>query len=64
MFRRERTWRQFHNPIDLAISINLEAVELLEPFQWSGGGVELTDKLPAVDQELVVISVYCICFAD
>ena len=33
-FRDERDWRQFHNPKDLAISISLEAAELLESFQW------------------------------
>ena len=33
-FRDERDWRQFHNPKDLAISITLEAAELLEQFQW------------------------------
>jgi dCTP diphosphatase len=33
-FRDERDWRQFHNPKDLAISITLEAAELLEHFQW------------------------------
>ena len=29
-FRDERNWKQFHNPKDLAISISLEAAELLE----------------------------------
>ena len=33
-FRDERDWRQLHNPKDLAISISLEAAELLERFQW------------------------------
>ena len=33
-FRDERDWRQFHSPKDLAISISLEAAELLERFQW------------------------------
>ena len=33
-FRDERDWRQFSNPKDLAISICLEAAELLETFQW------------------------------
>ncbi len=33
-FRDVRDWRQFHNPKDLAISISLEAAELLEHFQW------------------------------
>lgn len=33
-FRSERDWEQFHKPKDLAISIVLEAAELLEEFQW------------------------------
>jgi NTP pyrophosphatase (non-canonical NTP hydrolase) len=33
-FRDEREWKPFHNPKDLAISITLEAAELLEHFQW------------------------------
>jgi len=33
-FRNEREWKQFHKPKDLAISLSLEAAELLELFQW------------------------------
>lgn len=33
-FRDARDWRQFHNPKDLAISLSLEASEVLEHFQW------------------------------
>ncbi len=33
-FRNARDWKQFHNPKDLAISLNLEAAEVLEHFQW------------------------------
>lgn len=33
-FRDERDWAQYHNPKDLAISLALEAAELLEIFQW------------------------------
>ena len=33
-FRDARDWRQFHNPKDLAISLSLEAGEVLEHFQW------------------------------
>ena len=33
-FRDARDWKQFHNPKDLAISLLLEAGELLEHFQW------------------------------
>lgn len=33
-FRDARNWKQFHNPKDLAISLSLEASEVLEHFQW------------------------------
>ena len=33
-FRDARDWAQFHNPKDVAISLSLEAAELLEHFQW------------------------------
>ena len=33
-FRDERDWKQFHNPKDLAISLSLEAGEVMEHFQW------------------------------
>ncbi|MEK7635359.1 MAG: nucleotide pyrophosphohydrolase [Patescibacteria group bacterium] len=33
-FRNARDWKQFHNPKDLALSLTLEAAEVLEHFQW------------------------------
>jgi dCTP diphosphatase len=33
-FREARNWSQFHNAKDVAISLSLEASELLELFQW------------------------------
>lgn len=33
-FRDERDWMQFHDPKNMAVSITLEASELLEHFQW------------------------------
>ncbi len=33
-FRKDRDWKQFHNPKNLAISISIEANEILEHFQW------------------------------
>ncbi len=33
-FRDKRDWKQFHNPKDCAISLNLETAEFLEHFQW------------------------------
>ncbi len=36
-FREARDWRQFHNPKDIALSLVLEATEVLEHFQWKNG---------------------------
>lgn len=36
-FRNERDWKQFHNPKDIALSLTLEAAEVLEHFQWKNG---------------------------
>ena len=33
-FVNERDWEQFHNHKDLALSLVLEATEVLEHFQW------------------------------
>lgn len=63
-FRDDRNWRQFHNPKDLAISINLEASELLEIFQWSADDLECSEKLEMVKEELADVLSYCILLAD
>ena len=63
-FRDERNWAQFHNPKDLAISINLEAAELLELFQWSGADLQAADKTQQMKDELADIAIYCIQMAD
>lgn len=36
-FRDERDWRQFHNPKDLALTLVLEASEVIEHMQWRSG---------------------------
>ena len=33
-FRNARKWKQFHNPKDSALSLVLEAAEVMEHFQW------------------------------
>jgi len=37
-FRNARDWKQFHNPKDVALSLVLEAGEVLEHFQWKNKG--------------------------
>ena len=63
-FRDERNWKQYHNSKDLAISISLEAAELLEIFQWSGNDLECEDKLGKFREELADILIYTILLAD
>ena len=63
-FRDERNWDQFHNPKDLAISISLEAAELLEIFQWSGADLEKINKLENMKEELADVMIYSILLAE
>lgn len=63
-FRDDRNWKQFHNPKDLAISINLEAAELLEIFQWSGSDISADDKMDKIKEELADVLNYCVLMAD
>ena len=61
-FRDARDWKQFHNPKDMAISIALEAAELLEVFQWSGTDTEAdTDKkMEKIREELADVLIYAL----
>ena len=63
-FRDARNWKQFHNPKDLAISICLEASELLETFQWSGSDLNPENKQEKMKEELADVIIYCGLMAD
>lgn len=43
-FRDARDWSRFHSPKNLALSVSIEAAELLEQFQWKS---ELESLSPA-----------------
>jgi NTP pyrophosphatase (non-canonical NTP hydrolase) len=62
LFRRERDWEQFHNPKDLAISLSIEASELLEWFQWKTNdeiNIQLkSEKRQALEDELADVTAY------
>ncbi len=62
-FRDERDWRKFHNEKDLALSIVLEASELLEIYQWKSAE-EGNQNLEAIKEELADILIYSFMFAD
>jgi NTP pyrophosphatase (non-canonical NTP hydrolase) len=63
-FRDDRNWSQFHNPKDLAISISLEAAELLELFQWSNNDEAVDNNFQELQDELADILIYCTLMAD
>ena len=64
MFRDDRDWLKYHNGKDLAISISLEANELLENYQWSAGDVDRVNKIDGIKEELADVMIYSIMLAD
>lgn len=63
-FRDDRDWRQFHNPKDLALSVSVEAAELLECFQWSGADTEVPKKREAIKEELADVVIYAVLLSE
>ena len=64
-FRDERDWAQFQTPKNLAISISLEAAELLEHFQWTTEDQDIPpDKRQALSEEVADILIYLLLFAN
>ena len=66
-FRDDRDWKQFHDPKNLAVSISIEAAELLELFQWMSGA-EATryaaENRERVSEEIADVAIYLIELAD
>lgn len=50
-FRDERDWKQFHTLKDMALSLTLEASEVLEIFQWKTNE-QVKEELPRTREEL------------
>ena len=63
-FRDDRDWRQFHNEKELAISISLEASELLELFQWKTAKEVNESNLERIKEELADVLIYSYMLAD
>jgi len=62
-FTKDRDWGQFHDPKNLAISLQLESAEVLELFQWTkdnqaqkGKEDDMADELADVFYWLVMLS--------
>lgn len=67
-FRDDRDWNQFHKPKDLAVSLTIEAAELLECFQWkSDEDIEKKIKdgdLENIRHEIADVAVYLLHLCD
>ncbi|WP_445506497.1 nucleotide pyrophosphohydrolase [Niallia sp. 03190] len=57
-FRDKRNWRKYHNPKDLAISISIEASELLEDFQWISSEEALKANKENIREEIADVLIY------
>lgn len=68
-FKRERDWEQFHQPKNIAMSISIEASELMELFQWKDNiSIEKIKKdkdlMDGIREELADVILYSISLAQ
>lgn len=65
-FRDERDWNRFHNHKDMAISIVIEAAELLEHFQWHRRNTPeyLQEHREEIGEEIADVAIYLIELTD
>jgi NTP pyrophosphatase (non-canonical NTP hydrolase) len=59
-----REWSQFHDPKNLAISLQLEASEVLELFQWTKDNQLKAGKEAAINDELADVFYWVIMLAN
>ena len=63
-FSNQRDWSQFHSPKNLAVSISIEANELLECFQWDNPSVKAvnddTELRQKIQHELADVLIYAL----
>ena len=68
-FVNDREWQPFHTPKNLAMSIAIEAAELMEHFQWLTGSeaqdaMEDAAERAAVADELADVLIYCLSLSN
>lgn len=66
-FRERRNWKQFHNPKNLAMSIAIEASELMELYQWLNLDESIKyseENKKDIEDEVADIFNYLILFAN
>lgn len=63
-FCAEREWSQFHDPKNLAISLQLEASEVLELFQWTKDNQAREGKEEDIKDELADVLYWIIMLSN
>jgi dCTP diphosphatase len=68
-FVERRDWYRYHTPKNLAMSIAIEAAEIMEHFQWltveeSHGFMRDSANKREVADELADVIIYCLSFAN
>jgi len=66
-FLEERNWKEYHTPKNIAMSISIEAAELMEIFQWiSPSALEVTTSkklMTEIEDEIADIIIYTVSLA-
>ncbi len=62
-FQQERDWKQFHQPKNLAISLAIEASEILEIFQWTKDNDLPANKKDQLADEIADVYYYLLLLA-
>lgn len=68
-FRKERNWRKFHTPRNLAISLAIEVSEVLEHFQWKTEEeieeyIKDREKQQELGEEIADVAIYLLLLAN
>lgn len=63
-FCADRDWSQFHDPKNLAISLQLEAAEVLELFQWTKDNQAKEGKTEDMKDELADVLYWLFMLAN
>lgn len=63
-FCDDRDWSQFHDPKNLAISLNLESAEVLELFQWTKDNQLKPERAEKINEELADVFYWLIMLSN
>lgn len=63
-FCDDRDWSQFHDPKNLAISLQLEASEVLELFQWTKDNEAKPERAKKMPDELADVLYWLIMLSN